>query len=240
MVTFAVKQNFFFYRHKQLQVQVMFFKIQTIEQIPGFRTPVTWNELGYTRGLPWSMIQSSWVAVRYQNTQQKPSKRLVERIQPYISTAFFPTSSLYSWWVFFPSVVYSQVSRKSYSALGRCEGFFLLFFSPPFPVSSLSLLDRTCWDPLQQPLKSRSGQGWVARRRGWHLRGKHHHQVFNRVIAIVSACSNNFGTVSGKPDNLLIFVASFCSVFHVAPLLSFTVRRFVIANRSWSGRSQFT
>lgn len=144
----------------------------------------------------------------------KPSKRLVERIQPYISTAFSPPLHFIPGGVFFfPSVavVHSQVSRKSYSALGRCEGFFFCSPPPPFPVSSLSLLDRTCWDPLQQPLKSRSGQGWVARRRWWHLRGKHHHLVFNSIIAIVSAY-NNFGTVSGKSDNLLIFVASFCSL----------------------------
>lgn len=129
MITFAVKQNFF-YRHKQLQVQVMFFKIQTIEQIPGFRTPVTWNELKYTRGLPRSMIQGSSEVPKHAT---KPSKRLVERIQPYISTAFFPTSSLYSWWAFFSFCCPQPGEQEVIQCPWQVWRFFSFVFFPPFP-----------------------------------------------------------------------------------------------------------
>lgn len=58
----------------------------------------------------------------------------VSREDPAINfNSFFPhLFTLFLVGCFFPSVVHSQVSRKSYSALGRCEGFFLLF--PPHPL----------------------------------------------------------------------------------------------------------
>lgn len=70
MVTFYSKAElFFFYRHKQLQVQAMFFKIQTIEQNPRFQNSGDLKRMKVYQG-DYTSEHDSVVMVRYQNTQQ--------------------------------------------------------------------------------------------------------------------------------------------------------------------------